>query len=401
MRARQARALQVELDQALALHKQQQFDAAARLYRKILKTAPDHFDALHLLGAIEGQNSRFGAALELLRRAVALKPDSANVHNNLGNTYASLQRHAEALSCFERSLVLKPDNPKALRNRGNALRKLGRHAEALASLDRAIELQHDFTDAMASRGELLQEMHRFHEAADAFRAALAGGKDLETLHFALAALGAEPLPDAAPPGYVKGLFDQYAESFDRHLVEVLKYRTPALLVDALQRAAPAQVPDAVDLGCGTGLCGPLLRPLAQRLTGVDLSPGMLERARAAGHYDELLCAELVAFLDGPDHRFDIAVAADVLIYLGDLSGVFAGIGRALRPGGLFAFSVEASADADYRLQPSRRYAHSQAYLDRLAQMNGLSLESVESAVLREDGARAVEGLLLVLRRATP
>jgi len=399
MRGREKRALQAELDRALALHRQQQLDAAAALYRRILKAAPDHFDALQLLGAIEGQRGRHDEAIALLRKAVAHKPDSANAHNNLGSSLASLQRHAEALAAFERALALRPDSPKALRNRGNALRKLNRLPEALASLDRALELQPDYSDAMVSRAELLLSLHRHEEAAAAFRAALAGGKDLAMLHHALASLGAAPAPPQAPADYVKALFDDYATAFDAHLVEVLKYRTPQRLVEALQRSLPAGQHDVLELGCGTGLCGPLLRPLARRLVGIDLSDGMLARARAAGHYDELACAELVAWLGACETHFDVVLAADVLIYLGDLAPTFAGVARVLRPGGRFALSVERCDDAhDYRLQPSRRYAHSQRYLAGLAARHGFAVESATPAVLREDASREIDGLLLVLAR---
>lgn len=399
MRGRQARALRAELERALVLHKQQQLDAAAKLYRRILDTAPDHADALQLLGAIEGQQGRFERSLELLHRAVASAPDSAIAHNNLGNALASMHRHQQALSAFERSLQLKPDNPKALCNRANALRKLNRLDEALASVERALELQPGYPEALVTRGELLQALRRPGEAVASFRAALAAGKDVATLHYVLASLGAEPTPDGAPLDYVKGLFDQYAGSFDHHLVEVLNYRTPQLLVDLLQRIAAPAPAVVADLGCGTGLCGPLLRPLATRLVGVDLSDRMLERARQAGHYDELVCSELVAWLAGAVPGFDIAVAADVLIYLGPLDRVFAGIARVLQPGGWFVFSVEAGGGDGYALQPNRRFAHSLPYVEAQAASHGLAVVAVEPAVLREDGNKPVDGLLVVLRRA--
>lgn len=399
MRGRQARALRSDLERALALHKQQQLDAAAKLYRRILDVAPDHADALQLLGAIEGQQGRFERSVELLRRAVATAPDSAIAHNNLGNALASMHRHEEALASFERSLQLKADNPKALRNRSNALRKLHRIGEALASIDRALELQPDYAEAQVTRGELLQEMHRPDEAVACFRAALAGGKDVATLHYVLASLGAEPTPDGAPLAYVKGLFDQYAGSFDRHLVGVLKYQTPQLLVDLLQRVASPAPGVVADLGCGTGLCGALLRPLATRLVGVDLSDGMLGRARETGHYDELFCAELVGWLAEAPPGFDLALAADVLIYLGALDKVFAGVARVLRPGGWFVFSLEADRGDGYTLQPNRRFAHSRTYVEAQAARHGLDVVAAEPAVLREDGNKPVDGLLVVLRRA--
>lgn len=396
---RRSRSIGADIARATALHREGRLDEAEALYRGVLAADPNQFDALHLLGVIEGQHHRFEAALPLLERAVALRPDNAAALNNLGNTYAGLVRYAEAAAAFDRALALKPDHPKALRNRGTALRKLGRLDEALESLDRALALEPDFTDAMVSRAELLQEMHRTTEAIAGFRAALAGGKDVELLRYALASLGAEPMPAQAPPDYVKALFDEYAGTFEQHLVESLKYRAPALVAAAARAALPAlPVPDAVDLGCGTGLCGPLLRPLARRLVGVDLSEAMLERARACGSYDELACAELVGWLGAHAAAFDLAVAADVLIYLGDFGPVFGALRRALRPGGLCVFTVEAAAGTHFVLKPSRRYGHSLAYLHDCATRHGFAIEAVESAVLREDADRDIEGHVVVMRR---
>lgn len=395
MRGRQLRA---DMDRALHLHRAGRLDDAAAIYRKILQAVPDQADALQLLGAVEGQRGHHEQALELLSRAVDSAPGNAAAHNNLGNALAQLQRHSQALACFERSLQLKPDNPKALRNRGNALRKLQRLDEALRDIDRVLELVPGSAEALVDRGELMIALGRREEAIDCFRAALAGGKDVETLNFVLASLGAGGLPDQAPVDYVRGLFDQYAAKFDKHLVEVLGYRTPALLVEVLQAALTVRPADIVDLGCGTGLCAPLLRPLARRLVGVDLSGGMLERARATGHYDQLDEAELVAWLRGSGERFDAALSCDVLIYLGDLAPLFAAVQAVLKPGGIFAFSVERSDSEEILLRLTRRYAHSRGYLERLAAEHGFEQLSITDAVLRQDDERPVEGLLVALRR---
>lgn len=399
MRGRQLRALRADMDRALHLHRGGRLDEAAGIYRKILQAMPDQADALQLLGAVEGQQGRHEQAVELLRRAVESAPDNAAAHNNLGNALAQLQHHGEALACFDRSLLLKPDNPKALRNRGNALRKLNRLDEALRDIDHVLALTPGSLEATVDRGELMVALGRFDEAIECFRSALPGGKDVAALRFVLASLGAEDMPDQAPTDYVKGLFDQYATKFDKHLLDVLGYRTPPLLVDAMRPVLPAAPGEVVDLGCGTGLCGPLLRPLARRLVGVDLSEAMLERARDTGHYDALEAAELVAWLRATAERFDIAFACDVLIYLGDMAPAFAAVQAVLREGGLFAFSVERSDGDEIVLQPTRRYAHSHAYLERQAAEHGFVPVSIGESVLRQDGNQPVHGWLVVLQRA--
>jgi predicted TPR repeat methyltransferase len=331
---------------------------------------------------------------------VRVNPDSASAFHNFGNALYALGRHTQALASYDRSLALRPDHPKTLLRRGNVLRDLRRPAEALESYDRALLVQPDYVDALTHRGGALTDMGRDDEAVATYRRALAHGGDAPQILYALACLGAEAVPEAAPVEYVKGLFDQYAGAFDKHLLEALEYRTPALLTDMMRELVPSTsgLLDVLDAGCGTGLCGPLLRPWARTLVGVDLSPKMLAKARERGGYDELVCAELVAYLSGQSQCFDVGVAADVLVYVGDLSKVFTGMRSVLRPGGLFGFSVEAGDGTDFILQPTYRYAHSLAYIRRLAEVHEFAIESTALRVIRKNRDTDVPGYLIVMRR---
>ena len=385
---------------AIELHQQGRLADAERLYRQILTAMPGHFDALHLLAVVKGQQDQFEAAAELFEQALGINPDSAAALSNFGNVLQALGRYTQALAVYDRSVALRPDSPKALMHRGNVLRRLKRPDEALASYDRALRLQPGYADALVHRGGALTDMGRLEEAVASYRKALANGGDAHRIIYSLACLGAEAVPKAAPVEYVKGLFDQYAGAFDEHLVDTLEYKTPALLVDLMRAlVTPSSGPlDVLDLGCGTGLCGPLLRPLARTLVGVDLSPKMLAKARERGGYDELVCAELAAYLAGQPQRFDVGIAADVFVYIGDLVKVFTGMSTVLRPGGVFGFSVEAGGETDFILQPTHRFAHSLGYLRRLADAHGFAIVSVESRVIRKDRDTDVSGHLVVMRR---
>ena len=394
-------ALAAKSRHAIELHQQGKLADAERLYRQILTAMPTHFDALHLLGVIKGQQNEFAAAVPFFEQALRINPASAAAFNNFGNVLHALGRYAQALASYDRSLALRPGNPKGLLHRGDVLRKLRRSDEALVSYDRALLLQPDYLDALIHRGGVLADMGRYDEAVAAYRKALASGGDAQRIGYSLACLGAEPMPKASPAEYVKELFDQYADAFDEHLIETLEYKTPTLLVDVMRALlTPTAGPlDVLDLGCGTGLCGPLLRPFARTLVGVDLSPKMLAKARERGGYDELVCAELAAYLAGQSQRFDLGVAADVFVYIGDLSEVFAGIHKVLRAGGLFGFSVEAGDDeTDAALQPTHRFVHSLGYLRRLAAVQGFTIESAESQMIRKSRDVDVPGYLVVMRR---
>src|SRR5207248_2783395 len=118
----------------------------------------------------------------------------------------------------------------------------------------------------------------------------------------------------------------------------------------------------------TGLCGPLIRSMCGSLAGVDLSPQMLAIARSRGCYDELVAAELSAFMRSRIQTFDAIVSADTLVYFGALDEPLSAARGALRGAGLLIFTVEAltePAPGDYRLQLSGRFVHSEAYLRRV------------------------------------
>jgi len=153
----------------------------------------------------------------------------------------------------------------------------------------------------------------------------------------------------------------------------------------------------LDAGCGTGLCGPLVAPYARRLVGVDLSEGMLVHAKEKNVYHALVKAELTDYLRDNSEAFDLIVAADTLVYFGDLVGVLAAAARALRPNGLLVFTLEhaegGEADVDYRLELHGRYSHAGVYVERVLAFAGLQPEIAHAELRMESGA-PVAGLVI-------
>jgi predicted TPR repeat methyltransferase len=289
-----------------------------------------------------------------------------------------------------------PNDAGALSARAGLLTGLRVLDQTLADYDRALELMPDDAKTHSDRGECLLLKKDPGEAARSFRRALELGGDEVALGYVLASLGEAKTPATAPRDYVVNLFDWYAESFDNHLQGRLNYHTPELICAQIARLRPQGDLEVLDLGCGTGLCGPLLKPLAKRMVGVDLSPNMLEVARARALYDELVCSEISEFMSGHLARYDLIVCTDVFIYVGALEDVFASARRALRPDGLFAFSVESSEEDDLVLRPSRRYAHSLRYVRSLASAQSFRVVSVEDSVIRQEGGQDLAGFLVVL-----
>jgi predicted TPR repeat methyltransferase len=267
-------------------------------------------------------------------------------------------------------------------------------------------------------GKLLYRDARAKESAAVYRAWLeAMPSDLSAAHL-FAATGGATAPERASDGFVMGLFERAAPDFDAALAD-LGYQAPRLVFESATAGLDLGTAalDVLDLGCGTGLCGDLLRPLARRLVGADLSPGMLERARSRDCYDELVCEELTTYARRCEERFDLITAADVFCYFGELTAVFAQIALLLRAGGRFIFSVEQmSADAaavngsdrsvpeisirdpvrpepGFTLLEHGRYAHHASYLEQVLGRAELACVAMQPAVLRFERGAPVQGLV--------
>jgi predicted TPR repeat methyltransferase len=337
-------------------------------------------------------------ALALFDRALALAPELAAALDNRGRALRLLGRPHEAIDAHSRALALQPGLARAYVRRARCRQDIGENQAAQADYRAALELRPDRHDWALALGLLLADAGE-HQAAIAELAPIAQHGDCApAAAFVLASLQSRPPPPAPPPAYVAALFDSYAARFERHLVRRLKYRAPQLLADAvlpLLRDGSAHV---VDLGCGTGLMGTLLRPAVQWLEGIDLSPAMIEQAAAKKLYDRLETGELVGWLESRAQSFDAAIAADVFVYLGDLSPVFAALRRALRGEGFVAFTVEALDEGDFRLLPTRRYAHSRRYVEATAQAHGFVCSGMTRQTLRRNGEEEISGYVAVFRR---
>jgi predicted TPR repeat methyltransferase len=215
----------------------------------------------------------------------------------------------------------------------------------------------------------------------------------------IAALAGDGAPARASDDYVRKEFDGFADSFDSTLSTWLEYRAPQIVCDAVREALGGEVTAAtIDLGCGTGLAAPLLRPLTRRLEGVDLSPRMLAKARERGGYDALHEAEIGRFLEPRRGQYTLAVACDVFCYFGELEATFRQVHASLKPGGLFAFTVERRGETGHVLQANGRYAHSDNFIREAGAAAGLELLRDDEVTLRMELHKPVIGGCYLFRR---
>src|SRR6185312_7520736 len=273
----------------------------------------------------------------------------------------------------------------------------GDTAAAADILTQVVETAPKFATAWFALASIRERLGDRDGAIEAFAAARdADREDYHGARLHLARLGVGEVTPAMTGVYVRRLFDQHAPDFDRALVERLHYHGPELLLAAVRALSPQRFGTVLDLGCGTGLAGAAFRPLCDRLTGVDISSGMIEQARAKGVYERLEVAELLAFLAAETAaQYQLAVAADVFVYCSDLVPIAGAVARVLAPGGLFAFTVESDDRPGVHLQGSLRYAHGIDHVRDALNAAGLELKVLEAASTRTEKGMPVSGLLAV------
>lgn len=391
-----------------------------------------------------GQAIGWKSAVSAYRRAVRIDPAVWPWRTGLADSLLRAGRSAEAVAAYGSLAAERPDSASVRLGLARALRTDGRRDEALEEFHEAVALRPGDRDAvlelaalLIEAGDALGAVERLqplsrrdpddaalhHQIGRAWIALREPDKALAALRKARAldpedGLGSAPLIAAQeagegadlPAAYVRALFDRYADRFDSDLVGKLGYAAPDLLRRAVDRLGGGAGLRVLDLGCGTGLAGVAFRPLASLLAGVDLSPRMVDKARARALYDALWVGDVVAALDGAalegtaagkegeGAAWDLLVAADVLVYLGDLAPVFRAAAGALVPGGRFAATVERLEGDGFALGPARRYAHAEPYLRRVAEAAGLRILLLEPCAPRREKGVDVPGLLFVLER---
>lgn len=490
--------VKVKFGQALEAHEAKSLQIARKLYNEVIVADDTHAEAHNNLatllqdeGLLEEAEKHYRAALE----------HNKNFHDaafNLGMFYQDNGMLNEAVGLYKHCLRISPDRLDAWINLGTSFHALGDIDRSIFAYQKTLEKAKELEDGegkgtwlddkvlssvnehlgralLRKRDQLLASTDSVDidsekltsEAVEYLSAALKLDATNEIArHMMMANLNSlareeqgehavdlEGTASSAPEEYVRKLFDDYSESFEASLNN-LDYRAPQLIMESLSsslRDSPAVV---VDLGCGTGLLGPLFTQDAT-LIGVDLSSKMLYEAEKKAKYDYLVDGDIVKFLwlmkdlmidrqfaplkavprrkfsgssikslevleqqGGLDDTFPLTressrgtvlyAAADVLVYIGDLKPLFDALAAVVRKGDSVVFTIE-NADAirglknkgaGWVLQSTGRYAHHLAYIEAvLAQdpcKDRLNLVSVVPVVPRRELDRDIQGYLIIL-----
>ena len=426
------------LEHAQMLQRAEKFDAAERIYVEVLDQLPDEPNTLNFLGVLRHQQGRTDEAVALLGRTVELLPGDLGPLLNLGNVLIEAERFEHAAEVLREAAKVDPNSAMVYNNFGIACMRCGDMERSEAAFVEALQLDPERCDAHFNYARLLHVTGRLREsAAHSIRALTidpnhASSRKLLTMAYFvlgerdkavenllewkklepdspeidhhLAACGGIVVPERASDDYVQHVFDGFAASFDKKL-HLLGYRAPELIGRALSAVSSLLPPEPaiLDAGCGTGLCGPLLKPHASVLDGVDLSMGMLDKARAHPEYTALFHAELTAYLQQCPARYDVVVSADTLCYFGDLNAFLAAAHQALKGPGLLIFSLEALKDdaQDYQLHIHGRYSHSKPYVLRTLAAHGFEIRTIDEEILRQELIESVHGWIVTAQRCAP
>lgn len=335
-------------------------EAGALLYALVREGRGGLLARLYLVKTMVLLGNPF-VALETARETVSLYPDVAEAAVSLGAVLLELEKLPLAIAEFQRALRLDPDD-------GDARYFLGCSWLAAGEAARALEA-FAVLDANATPGLA----DRIAEAE---------------------AMAVRPRSDA---GYVRHLFDQFSTDYDERMLGQLHYQAPQTLRELAGFVIPGRTSLAIlDLGCGTGLSGAAFKDRAERLDGVDLSPAMLDKARNRGIYDDLKVADIETGLGNA--RYDLVVAADTLVYLGDLDPVMNAVGAALKADGFFLFTAEAKPGEGFELGPKRRWRHSEHYLRDRAAAHGFAVAGLMACVPRTEAHEAVNGFAVAFHK---
>lgn len=356
------------LSQAESAYQSKELERSDALCRRRLRQSPIDAAALHLLGRIHVDRGDAIEGVRLITQSLSYAPNNADAWYDLGRHQHSRRLYNEASDSLKHAIQYRPDFFQAYK-------RLGRTYYALGRIKDAAELYAEWVRRDPTNAEA---------------------------HHLLAATSGTNVPGRCSDEYVQDTFDGFSATFDQRL-GALNYRGPEIVAAAMTKhvGSDETLTAVLDAGCGTGLCGPLIRSYCLKLVGVDLSEKMLERARERAVYDELAAGEICTYMESAPNRFDAIISADVLVYFGDLERLMRTAASALKVGGIFIATTEALTEdtsQPYKLEVHGRYSHRESYLREAIAKAGLEVVDMTLELIRMEGGREAMGHAVTARK---
>ena len=343
-----------------------QLDTAISYYEKAISIKPDYAEAHYNLGFTLQRLGQLDAAVRSYKKVVAIKPDYAEAHNNKILSVIYFFNNDQIPDAIDTLEALIKDNP----NDALLFNMIGGCYASLGQTDKAIR---HYEQALAIKPNYAVPQHM--------------------LNSLIGYTSTEP-----PKEYVKNLFDDFAERFDDSLVKKLDYKLPFLMKELILKLNPTRnkFKKVIDLGCGTGLSGKGLRDVSNNLTGIDISENMVAKARELEVYDHLIVGDIIDTLSTSTEKYDLFIALDVFIYVGELTTIFKTVRDCCNKNAFFIFSVETQAGDGYSLLKSARYSHSEKHVLKTAS-DGFKLIESQEVNLRKERDGWIDGKIFILQ----
>lgn len=343
--------------------------------------------------------NQFDNAIRSYEEAISIKPDYAETYYNLGDLYHKLGQLDKAVRSFKKVVVINPDYSHKHKNKILTVIYFfskGQITDALKTLELLIETNSKDALLFNMMGGCYVSLRQFEMAIQSYEKALEIYPDYAIPQHMLNSLTGYTSKEP-PKEYVKNLFDDYAERFNDSLVHGLQYKLPFMIKDIIQKSSSvSKYPKTIDLGCGTGLSGSELREISEHLSGIDISENMILKAKELDIYDQLHIGDIVEVLNSVQEKYDLFVALDVLIYVGDVESIFKAVHKFCNNESLFIFSTEIQEKDGYSLLKSSRYSHSDSYIMNQASGKFVLVES-KNITIRKEGGNLINGKIYIFK----
>lgn len=358
-------------------------EQAETQFLQVLAINDEHLQTLCNLGIIALKRDQRQLAVDYFTKALTLDEHHIESRNNLAATFMHFDRFENALMHYDVLLKQDPANTEYLYNMGVAEMSLGHLDKAKQHFESILKQDPTHSQALSNLGVIYIRSEQHERAIDYLRQATAANPEDSVSEFMLQALVNQSAKVNPCFEYVQNLFNNYALYYDKHMNETLHYSLPQHTAKILHQLNYLSVNKTLDLGCGTGLTGVVLREISQYLVGVDIAPKMIEQAREKCIYDTLVTDEVLHYLQQAKASYELIVANDVLPYLGDLHELFKQIKQILSSPGLFVFTIEIGNNNDWMLQKSARFCHSPHYIERMCLNNGFDIVAKNEIIARQ------------------
>lgn len=384
----------------LALKKLKQMQEAKQINELLLELSPRHQGAHFQLGCFCMQEQRFAVALEYFLLIVEDDPAHFESQVNIAHCYLRLGRLNEAISHYLIAQRLHTDDTQVLFNLGVIYFLLAQEQNATDFYLQALQGNPNFFEAHYNLGIIFYKQKKTQEALPHFYHALRLQPGNQTVQHLIHILSKDEKIKESPSEYIRSLFDAYAPHYEAHLLQVLNYILPQHIYSSIKllKDDEYQTWNILDLGCGTGLCGALLKAPGNSLTGIDLSVKMLEIAGKKNIYTELIHLDILSYLEQANTKYDLAIAGDVLGYLGDLTKFFLLLDKVIQTHGFLVFNAEICKQQDYVLTMTGRFSYSKDYLDQLIAKHQWQILKYEQIHLRQQEQQMVPAHFYVLQK---